>query len=200
VIRYAITDRSLLTLNEDRAWEALEEQCARLARDGVDVLQLREKDLAPPELAVVSRRVLRAVRAVGGVTKVVINSGVDAAVSIGADGVHVRLEVVAAARAAYEDAGLAAPWVSVSCHTLDEVRAARTMSVDAILFGPVFGKNVKGVEVSAAVGLTALSAACGEAGPVPVLALGGVDAGRVAECLEAGAAGVAAIRMFLFKD
>ena len=91
-------------------------------------------------------------------------------------------------------------WVSVSCHTLEEVRRAVAAGADAVLFGPVFGKTVGGVEVVAGTGLEALRLACDAAGEVPVFALGGVTAARAHACEGAGAAGLAAIRMFFETD
>lgn len=88
-------------------------------------------------------------------------------------------------------------YVSTSCHTLAQVRRAREAGVSAILFAPVFGKRVHGVEVVAGVGLDALRQACEAAGPVPVFALGGVSQDKAAACLGAGAAGVAGITLFL---
>jgi len=204
MIRYAITDRTLLVTAGESSigWRAaLVDQCARLAREGLDVLQLREKDLPPQELAEVSRQVLRAVRANGAVTKLVINSRLDVALLIGADGVHLSSRpgplTPGGIRTAFHDANLPQPLISISCHTLPEVRAARESGVSTILFGPVFGKTVSGTEVTPAIGLEALRQACVEAGSTPVLALGGVTSERIASCLETGAAGVAAIRMFL---
>ena len=204
MIRYAITDRTLLVTageDDDRRLKALVDQCARLAREGLDILQLREKDLPPPELAEVSRQVLRAVRANGGVTKLVISSRLDVALLIGADGVHLSSrpgpmtpELV---RAGFREAGLPAPFISISCHSVEDVRAAREAGVSAILFGPVFGKTIAGTEVTPAIGLEALREACIEARSTPVLALGGVTTDKIASCLDAGAAGIAAIRMFL---
>ena len=65
-----------------------------------------------------------------------------------------------------------------------------------ILFGPVFEKRVDGELVIAGVGLQALHEACVAAGEIPVLALGGVTAELIEDCLRAGAKGVAGIRLF----
>jgi thiamine-phosphate pyrophosphorylase len=86
--------------------------------------------------------------------------------------------------------------VSISCHTIEEVRRASASGVDAILFGPVFGKTIGGVEVVEEQGLESLRQACMSAGGTPVYALGGVTEERLAECLVTGAAGVAGIRFF----
>ena len=96
----------------------------------------------------------------------------------------------------FAQAGLDAPVISKACHTLVDVRAARKAGVDMILFSPVFGKWADGVEVAAGVGVPGLATACEGAEGIPVLALGGVTAVNAVECLRAGAAGVAGIRIF----
>ena len=198
MIRYAITDSSELA----EGAVALCGEVLRWAAQGVDFIQLREKRLAAGELASLGRELLEAVRGVpGSRAKVLINSRADVAVAIGADGVHLtsaagelRPEQV---RRLYGMRGLPSPVVSASVHTLEQVEAAVLAGVDLMLFGPVFGKTVGGVEVVRGVGVEALREACGRAGGVQVLALGGVTDGNVAECLAVGAAGFAGIRAFL---
>ena len=69
-----------------------------------------------------------------------------------------------------------------------------------LLFAPVFGKWVDGIEVvpglGPELGLELLRLACLAAEDTPVLALGGVTAANAAECLKVGAAGIAGIRTF----
>jgi thiamine-phosphate pyrophosphorylase len=84
----------------------------------------------------------------------------------------------------------------VSCHSVDEVRRAKKEGVDFVLFGPVFEKRVDGEMVGDGVGLERLQEACSAAAGMPVLALGGVTWPRAELCIEAGAAGVAGIRLF----
>jgi thiamine-phosphate pyrophosphorylase len=99
-------------------------------------------------------------------------------------------------RSLYASAGLPEPVVSVSCHTLAEVDAARTAGVTLILFGPVFEKRADGDLISEGTGLDLLRAACAAAAPIPVLALGGITETNTAACLAADASGIAAIRLF----
>jgi len=92
-------------------------------------------------------------------------------------------------------------WVSVSCHSLADVESARAAGADVCLFGPVFGKSVDGVEVVPGAGLEALRQACAAAGKdLPVFALGGVTEANSAACVDAGASGVAGIRMFFAAE
>lgn len=198
MIRYAITE----SLELAGGAGGLRGEVSRWAGQGVDFIQLREKGLAAGELARLGRGLLEAVRGVpGSRAKVLVNSRADVALAIGADGVHLtaaegelRPDQV---RELYEMCGLPSPVVSASVHTLGQVEAAALAGVDLMLFGPVFGKTVRGVEVVRGVGLEILREACARAGDVPVLALGGVTEGNVAECLAVGAAGFAGIRAFL---
>jgi thiamine-phosphate pyrophosphorylase len=136
----------------------------------------------------------------GGKTKLLVNGRADVAVAAGADGVHLTSrpgELTAEqVRRVFAAAGRGEPVVSASCHTLDEVRGAVAGGVGLVLFGPVFEKRVGGEVVVRGVGMEALRKACEVAGGMPVLALGGVTAENAVACVEAGAAGVAGIRLF----
>lgn len=202
MLRYAITDRRLF-LAEGGGYAGLVGRCGELAADGVDFILVREKDLPAGELVALCREVVRATKA-GGV-RVLVAGRVDVAIAAGLAGVHLgaargelRPEQV---RFCFARAGAAVPFVSVSCHTVSEVRELEARGLggraSAVLFAPVFGKTIGGEEVSAGVGLEGLRQACEAAGgEVPVYALGGVTAGNAGECVGAGAAGVAGIRMF----
>lgn len=198
MIRYAITSRLHFPGDEARRQEALVEQCARWAAEGIEMIQLREKDLPAGALAGLARSILAVISA--GNTKLLINSRADVAVASGAHGVHLTAAHgelrPAQVRHLYSEAGHPAPVVSVSCHTLDEVKQARANHADAILFAPVFGKSIAGEVITPAAGLDTLRKACTAAAPIPVYALGGVTPENAPSCIEAGAAGVAGIRLF----
>jgi thiamine-phosphate pyrophosphorylase len=208
MLRYAITDRARPPGGEVAHEAALLEQAARLAEQGVDYVQLREKDLAPAVLAALTRKMLDVLRAHSFVPKLLINSRADVAVAAAADGVHLTSAegslTPADVRRLYTSAGLPEPVVSVSCHTLNEVARARAATPTLILFGPVFEKVVleagaphpSEVLISEGSGLNLLNLVCSAAAPVPVLALGGVTPENFGPCLDAGAAGIAAIRLF----
>jgi thiamine-phosphate pyrophosphorylase len=87
---------------------------------------------------------------------------------------------------------LPAPIISVSCHSPAAVIQAASEKADLAIFAPVFGK--RGAATTPPVGIVALRDACRS--DVPVLALGGVTLQNAASCLDAGAAGVAGIRLF----
>ncbi len=206
----------------------------RWAAEGIDYIQIREKDLSAKALLHLSLALAAAVARAGqaaGVaqrtqpTQLLMNSRPDLAIAAGLGGVHLTagqgvLEP-GQVRRLYASRSLKPPTVSVSCHTLEEVRHAVQHAADLILFGPVFGKSVftksafdqsapdksaidksvigKPVRrqmVTPPAGLDALSAACEAAGNIPVLALGGITQANTAACLEAGAKGIAAITLF----
>jgi thiamine-phosphate pyrophosphorylase len=199
VIRYAITDRKRLAADEPARRASLLALAARWAAEHIDYIQLREKDLSAVALEQLSCAINGTLRAAGARTQLLINSSLDAALASNAAGVHLTTApgqpTLAEIRFRFADAGLQ-PVISISCHTLEEVARARHEQADLILFGPVFGKTVGEIEVSPAAGLQSLRAACEAADDVPVLALGGVTAANTADCLAAGAAGIAGIRLF----
>ena len=173
-------------------------QAGRLASTGVSFFQLREKDLPVSELAALARAVLDVLA--HSSTKLLINSRPDVAIAVRAHGVHLRSspdELTASQiQQLYALAALPAPIVTVSCHTVEDVLRQRTQPLSAILFSPVFEKAVAGERVYDGTGLPLLRQACEAAAPLPVLALGGVTAANLSLCVEAGAQGVAGIRLF----
>ena len=191
--RYAITDGSLTFSPGREAVAALAARCGELAREGVEYILVREKQLAAGELAVGCREILLAVRASGAGTKVLVAGRVDVAAAVGADGVNLS-GAVGELTALQVRQVMPGAFVTVSCHSLADVVRAGQTGADAVLFGPVFGKTVDGVEVVPGVGLEALQEACGVG--IPVFALGGVSEGNSDACIQAGASGVAGIRSF----
>jgi thiamine-phosphate pyrophosphorylase len=210
MLLYAITNRRLLAGDEAARRDRLTRLAEEWARGGVDYIQVREKDLPLGELQELAARIVQSVRRTGGRTRVLVNGPAQVAMDAGADGVHLHsmpapkipLEAplagtgpaaVRAAEQVYARAGGEAI-VSAACHSAEEIRQAAGASL--LLFSPVFEK-VTGDKAIMGQGLTALRAAVDLAKPVPVLALGGVTEKNAAACVQAGAAGVAAIRLFL---
>jgi thiamine-phosphate pyrophosphorylase len=173
LLRYSITDRRLCG-----GLPSLLEIISRQMALGVEYIQIREKDLSARELfefvsAAVERRG-------AAQSKIFVNSRADIAAAAGADGVHLpsRAPIVT----------LPGLLVVRSCHTEEEVRNAKA---DFVVFGPVFASPGKGEPV----GLEALQRACRN--QTPVFALGGVTRENERLCMESGAAGIAAIRLFM---
>jgi thiamine-phosphate pyrophosphorylase len=193
---YYITDRSQFGGDELARRCALLDKIAEAARAGVDYIQLREKDLSGREMETLAREIVAAVRENSSSTHLLINSRVDVALAVGADGVHLRAgdvaprEVAGMLRASAQRTGHFV--VVASCHSNEDLTHAESEGVDFAVFAPVFGKS--GAHQVSPTGLARLREACQS--KIPMLALGGVTLENAASCLDAGAAGVAAIRLF----
>jgi thiamine-phosphate pyrophosphorylase len=200
VLRCAITDRTLFPGDESQKQTALIQQAARWTRNGIDLIQLREKDLTPADLTYLTDQILAAMTREGSATRLLINGSLQAALNSRAHGVHLPAHsplLPDDVRRRYASLGLPAPVVTVSCHNLAEIQVACRNQADAILFAPVFGKTVSGQIVSPAAGLERLREVCLAAAPIPVYALGGVTEENASQCIAAGAKGIAGIRLFL---
>jgi thiamine-phosphate pyrophosphorylase len=159
-------------------------ETARLAVEGgATVVQWRLKDV--PRLDVVERgRATRSLCARHGVP-FVVNDDVEAALLLGADGVHLGRGDEGAGRA--KEHGLL---LGLSAATVEEAEEASL--ADYVGAGPVWGTPSK-ADADPPIGLAGLRSIC-EAVRVPVVAIGGIDAANAADCIRAGAAGVAVIR------
>jgi thiamine-phosphate pyrophosphorylase len=218
---YYITDRTQFPGDELARRLALINKIAEAARSGVDYIQLREKDLSARELEEVGQEAVRVLRGTNTSsagqnltpTRLLINSRTDIALTVGADGVHLRSDDVSPTQArvvadtvlaqnsklASRDSLARSPrpatrdfLVAVSCHSEEEVISLGSQNADFVVFAPVFEKS--GLPRSRTLGLDQLRQSCGH--NVPVLALGGVTLDNAQSCLEAGAAGIAGIRLF----
>ena len=202
----AITDRRCLE-EKTRSEAVLRRQLLRLVEGwtagGVHFIQLREKDLAAADLQSLAREMAEKIDR--SRSRLLVNvSGAESAAlaaSAGADGVHLAGKptpgAALRARQLFRAAGINAI-ISVPCHTLDDIHVARKEQVDLMLFSPVFEKLA--APKAEPQGLEALQQACATAEGIPVLALGGVTSINAQDCLTAGAAGVAGIRLFTTDD
>lgn len=161
----------------------------------IDLVQIREKNLSASMLYQLSSRAAAITR--GNATKLLINDRSDIAASAGADGVHLTTSSLPTkvVRRTFGDEFL----IGVSTHSLAEAELARRSGADFVVFGPVFETASK-QKYGEPQGLTNLRTVCSELAPFPVLALGGVGTSNVAECIQAGARGIAAIRMLNDPD
>jgi thiamine-phosphate pyrophosphorylase len=157
------------------------EVARRAVEDGATVVQLRLKDADTRE--VVERgRPFRGLAAT-----LVVNDDVEAATELGADGVHLGRSDPGVERALA--AGLL---LGLSAATVDEACDAQEQGAAYVGAGPVWPTPSK-QDAGPAIGLDGLRAIC-EAVSIPAVAIGGVDASNAADCIRAGAAGVAVIR------
>lgn len=220
---YYITDRTAFAPDEPTRRRRLLEKIAEAARAGIDYIQLREKDLTARELEVLAQEAARTVYDVRKqvtehlpLTAVLINSRADVAIAAGADGVHLRGDDISppevhtiwkrstpwdapslAAFARHGNRGAtSSPLIAVSCHSAEEVVVAEENGADLAVFAPVFEK--KDAPGTRPAGLPLLREAC--RAHIPVLALGGITLENAKQCFDAGAAGIAAIRLFQEND
>ena len=203
MLLYYITDRSQFLGDEAARRAALLAKIAEAARAGVDYIQFREKDLSARELESLAQDALRVLRNSNEqlrpgtpATRLLINSRSDIALASGAAGVHLRSNDISPkdVRDLVARSGVhpSAFLIGSSCHSPEEVRSAESAGADFAVFAPVFEKkNAPHIHPS---GLQELADACRAS--IPVLALGGVTLDNAAACIEAGAAGIAAIRLF----
>ena len=152
---------------------------------GASILQLRAPGLSARALEEQARRLVATAS-----VPVLVSARCDIALATGAAGVNLpeRDLGVADARRLLGDL-----IIGRSVHSAEAARNAEREGADYVIFGPVWASPSHGD--GSARGLDALSAV-GRALHVPVLAIGGITRERARECMDAGAAGYAAIRMF----
>ena len=182
-----VTDRRRFGVS----WEdALVNRVRAAAVEGVHLIQIRERDLDGGSL---TRLVAACVNAVRGTpARVLVNDRFDVAVAAGAQGVHLRGDSFPASRVR----ACAPPGFLIgrSVHSVSDAAAtADGGAVNYLIFGTVFESSSK--PERGAAGLHEL-AAVASATRIPVLAIGGMTFGRIADVMRAGAAGVAGISMF----
>ena len=173
MLRYYITDR--------RAAGGIEPLLRCIQTASADYIQIREKDLSAKALLDLTRRAVAITK-----TPILVNGRADIALAAGAQGVHLPGGSIAP-----RELRRMAKLIAVSCHTLEEVRAADDEGADFVVFGPIFATPGKGSPV----GLDALERAAASV-QIPVLALGGVTTVNANLCVMRGAAGLAGIRLF----
>lgn len=185
-----VTDRRRLSSAADDT-DRLVDLVAAAGRAGIDLIQIRERDLDARRLAALVRRCVDVVEGTG--TKVLVNDRADVAVAAGAHGVHLRGDsiAVAAVRSLIGDGAL----IGRSVHGAEEAGAVSGAGgVDYLIFGTLYRSASKSAAHPVAT-LDELSAAC-QLG-VPVLAIGGITVERAVEAARAGAAGIAGIGLFV---
>ena len=192
------------------------EKIAAAAAAGVDWIQIREKDLSGKECSSLTREAVQiaasssldasanipnsssteAVREQVS-SRILVNDRLDVALATEAGGVHLGEKSLPP-----EEAQLLAKslgrnrdfLIGVSCHALDSAKAAESGGASYLFFGPVFATPAK-ASYGAPQGLQRLAEVC-RAVALPVLAIGGITLENAADCLSAGASGIAAIRLF----
>ena len=161
------------------------------ARAGVDLIQIRERELDAGVLASLTRDAIDAVS--GTSARIVVNDRLDVALAVGAAGAHLRGDGLPAARART----IAPPGFLIGRSVHSEAEAVEVEGAggcDYLMFGTVFPSASKPADHRAA-GLDALARVCARV-RIPVIAVGGITVSAAADVRRAGAAGVAAIGAF----
>jgi thiamine-phosphate pyrophosphorylase len=170
------------------------EKIAKAVGAGINWVQIREKTIEARALAELLRLAVAASR--GTRTSILVNERLDVALAAGASGVHLGetslpVEAVAGWR---RSAGRPEFLIGASCHSSETAQAAALAGADYIFFGPVFATPSKAA-FGTPQGTERLREVC-RAVRVPVLAIGGITLENAHSCFAAGAAGIAAIRLF----
>ena len=175
-------------------FNALRAAIQKAAAAGVNWIQIREKDIAARELAELVGNAIRDTAETGA--RILVNERLDVALAANAAGIHLGeqslpLEAVAEWR---RNSGQKEFLIGVSCHSVEAARAAERGGADYIHFGPVFATPSKAA-FGPPQGIEKLREVCASVN-IRVLAIGGVNFENAQECFSAGAAGIAAIRLF----
>ena len=192
VLRYYITDRKQFGTTEEERERGVAQAVRRASLAGIDMCCVREKDLSMGSLERLASKLMKGLEPA---MRLLIHGSPQVALAVGAAGVHLsssRDELSAAdVRSLWMKSSKTAPLIVVSCHNKQDLDWAHSNGADFAVFGPVFEKD----GVANPQGLEYLRSAC-RGCPIPVLALGGVNEHNAALCSEAGASGIAGIRMF----
>lgn len=182
---YLITDRKACEPRD------LMDLIAAAAQAGVDLIQIREKDLSARAVCQIVERAVDIVKPYG--TRLLVNDRFDIALACGAQGVHLTTQSLPpeVVRRQVGDQFI----IGVSTHSLEDVRGAEKGGADFVVFGPVFATPSKR-RYGLPQGLEKLAEVVNQA-RLPVLGIGGIDLTNYQDVLACGASGVAAIRLFI---
>jgi thiamine-phosphate pyrophosphorylase len=189
-----ITNRKLLTpthlsQNLDNSLDNLFQFCLQASEAGIDIIQIREKDLSAKELANFVTKLTSVIKN----TSILVNDRLDIALSCGANGVHLPSNSfpIKDVRKLVGDKFI----ISASTHSIKEAKQASEQGADFILFSPIFDTPSKRAYGSP-LGLELLKQAVNTVSS-PIIALGGINSENASSVLQCSVAGLAAIRLFI---
>jgi thiamine-phosphate pyrophosphorylase len=153
---------------------------------GVEVVQLREKELAKEDLLVLAKK-YREITKIHNVS-LIINDHVDIALAVGAEGVHLGQEDASCEKVKGINPDLI---VGVSTHDLEEAVVAEKAGADYINIGPIFNTKTKELKMQA-LGVAALKEIRSKIS-IPFTVMGGIKEKHIPELLKAGAKRIAMV-------
>lgn len=168
-------------------YTTIAEKCVK---NGIKMLQLREKDLSDKELVRIGREIKSITK--GSETKFVVNDRPDIAVLCDADFLHLGQDDIA-----MEDARrvVGDMRIGLSTHSIEQATVALAKNPDYIGFGPIYPTNAKAIP-DKPVGINLLKQVLGIA-KIPVVAIGGIFPDNIEEVIDAGARNIAMVRHFM---
>ncbi len=198
-----VTDRKSLASGEGGDPVAILPEKIRAAiRAGVDWAHIREKDLAGKQLLMLVRGSVTAAREIAQLeprreTQIYVNDRLDVALAAAAAGIHLggeSLPIADVVRWCNEGNAPSQFKIGLSCHSIETAREAEHGGANYIFFGPIFETPSKR-SFGPPQGIERLRQVCG-AVRIPVIAIGGLNESNAEQCIRAGAAGIAGIRLF----
>lgn len=167
---YFVTDRTLCS--KEHYLKAIKQSCEA----GVEAILLREKDLSSEELLALAVEVKNIIE--GTNTKLIVNSNIEVAKAIKAQGVHLSYKDFMNYKDIYDGV------IGVSVHSVEEGIIAYENGADYIMYGHVFESSCKkGVPPRGIKALTELE----DKVNIPIVAIGGINSNNFIEALNAGA-------------
>ncbi len=189
-----MTDRRSLAGAPALATELQLQKIEQAAKAGVDWIQIREKDLSGRQLAKLTEQaILRA----GAGSAVLVNDRVDVAIAAGASGVHLgehSLPLMEVRELISQRLAGRKFLLGASVHSMEGAVEAEQAEADYVIFGPVYATPSK-AGFGPPQGIRRLREVCQRL-TIPVLAIGGITLENAGDVMAAGAAGIAAIRLF----
>ncbi|MBL8196091.1 MAG: thiamine phosphate synthase [Blastocatellia bacterium] len=165
--------------------------CQTAAQAGIDIIQVREKDIPADKLSNFVAKLTKETKNTNA--KVLVNDRLDIALSYEADGIHLPSNSfpINKVRKLVGKKFI----ISVAVHSIKEAQLAAKAGADYVLFSPIFDTPSKTI-YGPALGLAALEQAV-KSVKCPIIALGGINQSNAKEVLDSKVAGLAAIRLFL---
>ncbi len=192
-----VTDRRRLlqaTGGVEQDWRSsIQQQVEGAVRAGIDLVQIRERDLDARDLLALTRAMVEL--ATGSKTRILVNDRLDIALSAGANGVHLRADSFSPSRILpLTTAGFV---ISRAVHAIESVHTSHSANI--FVAGTMF-PTVSKADKQEWLGLAGLATIVQAAQPTPVLAIGGVTEKNVSEVAASGACGLASIGAFVPEE